>query len=284
MNHRPNVRSDIARRLAQGRGRGEGRDYLPWLTVQEVRSTGTSHRFEATFGRTHHLFSDLEKSIFLVSQWRDAVVDIREQYPLLDPSAGDIEESLSIAAQLGVRHPVVPGTSEPMVMTTDLVLTTRARIGVSYEAVSVKYASELQDPRVVEKLEIERRWWLRNNVRWAIATEHQAPKPLVENLNWIMPRWDLGQIDMPSDRVPAMARDLLAAISSKPDMPLNQICLAADDDLGASPGTNLSVARHALARKWWRVPMSARIDPNRPLTGIRTSTQAETGALERRVA
>src|SRR5262249_42710756 len=89
MNHNQNVRSDIARRLKMGRGRGEAADYLPWLTVQEVHSKGTSHRFTSPFGRTHHLFSDLEKSTFLIHQWRDEVIDVREQFPLLDSAGAD---------------------------------------------------------------------------------------------------------------------------------------------------------------------------------------------------
>jgi len=34
----------IARRSKEGRGQGHGKDYIPWLTVQEVPSSGRSHR------------------------------------------------------------------------------------------------------------------------------------------------------------------------------------------------------------------------------------------------
>ena len=56
----------IACRIKEGRGQGHGKDYIPWLTVQEVPSSGRSHRiYSHKTGRVHHLLSDLELAVFL---------------------------------------------------------------------------------------------------------------------------------------------------------------------------------------------------------------------------
>ncbi|MGP7816533.1 TnsA endonuclease N-terminal domain-containing protein [Niallia sp. 01092] len=46
------------------------------------------------------------------------IVDIREQFPLLP-----IEETIIIAEELGIKHPTDPNTGEPVVMTTDFLVT-----------------------------------------------------------------------------------------------------------------------------------------------------------------
>ncbi|EAB2965577.1 heteromeric transposase endonuclease subunit TnsA, partial [Salmonella enterica] len=45
----------IARCIKEGRGQGHGKDYIPWLTVQEVSSAGRSHRiYSHKMGLVHH--------------------------------------------------------------------------------------------------------------------------------------------------------------------------------------------------------------------------------------
>ncbi len=75
----PRVRADIARRRKDGRGRGEGAAYLPWLTVREVPSHGRAHRDKGKkSGREHTLFSDHEWRLFHILDASDAVLDLRE--------------------------------------------------------------------------------------------------------------------------------------------------------------------------------------------------------------
>lgn len=73
----------IARFRKEGRGQGQGADYKPWLTVRDVPSRGRSHRsLGMTTGRAHHFLSDIELRSFLLFDWVQDVVDIREQFPL----------------------------------------------------------------------------------------------------------------------------------------------------------------------------------------------------------
>lgn len=172
---------DILRRIKQGRGQGEGKDYDPWLKVHEVPSRGRSHKVPGLkTERTHHFLSDGEYSLFLLSEFRRRVVDLREQYPLFGPP-----RTSEIAEKLGIRHPRYPGTTLDIVMTTDLVLTVEDESGKKrYVARSVKRTSDLT-PRSLEKLEIERRHWEEQGVPWALITENDIPKQEVQNIEWL---------------------------------------------------------------------------------------------------
>src|SRR5689334_20463686 len=90
----------IRRRIAEGRGQGEGAYYIPWHLVQDFPSKGRVHRIRGIkTDRIHHLFSDLEANTFFVFDLTKVVIDIREQFPLFD-----IEETLEIANKAGIEH------------------------------------------------------------------------------------------------------------------------------------------------------------------------------------
>lgn len=57
----------IARFKKEGRGTGRGKDYKPWLKIQDVSSLGRSTRvFCFKTGREHHCLSDLETGLFFL--------------------------------------------------------------------------------------------------------------------------------------------------------------------------------------------------------------------------
>jgi len=90
--------------------------------------------------RIHHLLSDLERAYFLLCEFSEDVVDIREQYPLLP-----VESTQAIARAIGVRYPKYKTTSVPMVMTTDFLLSVKQPNGdVKSVARTIKYAKDLQ--------------------------------------------------------------------------------------------------------------------------------------------
>lgn len=82
--------------IKEGRGSGSHRDYKPWITVRDVPSQGRSHRiFSLKTQRIHHLLSDLEAAVFVLLDWNQDVLDIREQFPL------ERETTLDIAKDIG---------------------------------------------------------------------------------------------------------------------------------------------------------------------------------------
>lgn len=171
--------ADIERHISNGFGRGTGPSYKPWLRVQDVPSKGHSRKVGGVkIERTFHLLSNLELGYFLVAEFSDDVVDIREQFPLLPRGTAQ-----SIASSLGVRYPVYPKSSVPVVMSTDFVLTVRNPDGsLKTVARSTKYSKDLEDDRTLDKLEIEREFWMGQGVSWENVTEHQLTTDLVNNL------------------------------------------------------------------------------------------------------
>lgn len=154
----------IARWIKQERGQGSGAAYKPWLTIHDVPSIGRASRFFGKItGREHHLLSDIERGVCLALDAAEGVVDIREQFPLAR------EITIAIAGEMGVPHPKDRGVD--IVMTTDFLVDIRREGHVRREAIAVKPSQGLDDTRTIEKLEIERRFWLRQGVPWRITTE-----------------------------------------------------------------------------------------------------------------
>jgi len=141
--------------ISEGRGLGRGAEYKPWLTIQDVPSDGRSSRIKGNkINRQHETFSDLERNYFYISEFSDCIIDIREQFPLLPKL-----ETVVIANELGLKHPTNPKTKQPVVMTTDFLLTVDKGDGFVELARTVKMKGELLDQRVIEKFEIERVYW-----------------------------------------------------------------------------------------------------------------------------
>ena len=75
-------------------------------------------------------------------------------------------------------------------MTTDFLIT----VDGGYVARTVKPKTELQKLRVREKLEIERRYWLKRNVEWRIITEDEIPNTKIRNIEWLCGRNDFSAL------------------------------------------------------------------------------------------
>jgi hypothetical protein len=247
----------LRKRLAQGRGQGEGSNYCPWHLVQDFPSQGRSHRIKGlTVDRVHHLLSDLEADAFFIFDLpSNNIIDIREQYPLLP-----IEETLEIAARAGIKHPADPYTKVPVVMTTDFLLKIKRGIKIIYHARTMKYEDTLNDLRVIEKFEIERRYWQARHVNWACVTEKGIPKQVVENARFLHPYYFV------TDLHPLTKKDIrrisfeLTARLREGDTPFHEIAEQCDRKLGLASGRSLAVARHLLSRGVWKVNLNQPIN------------------------
>lgn len=232
----------LHRRLREGRGQGNGAAYKPWLTVQDVASVGLSHRIRGwTTGRVHHLLSNLERDVFYVLDWSEAVLDIREQYPLLP-----LTETEALAQQLGVRHPRSPRTQSLIVMTTDFLVDVRVGNVTIQQARSVKPAEHLKRPRILEKLEIERRYWQARGVDWGVVTEYEIPKPETDNLRLLHAYQRL------DDRLPENVNCASIAqflLDTKCPQRLDELTRSGDSQLQLAAGTTLTVLYHLLATR-----------------------------------
>jgi len=252
----------IKKKIRKGRGQGTGADYKPWITVQDFPSHGQCNReFGHSTGRQHDLMSQGERYCFLVFDWSRRVMDIREQFPLLSPNKlFPLELTISIAKQCGIKHPP-RNAAEPDALTTDFLITVARPIGTVLFARTFKRSSELSNKRVIEKFEIERRYWVAQAVDWGIITEHQIDMVLAKNIEWVHPYRDITSLHpLTEDKVEKIATTLTRMIAND-SRTLSDIALYCDDRMGIEHGRSLAVARFLIGSRQWEVDMTKPIHP-----------------------
>lgn len=267
----------IARFHKEGRGLGVGKEYKPWLTIQDVPSLGRSSRLPgATTGRLHHLLSDIESAAFLLFDWEVTVTDIREQFPL------DRDETRSIAAEMGVAHPKDPKSRVDIVMTTDLLVDVTRNGGPQSLARAVKPFAELGERRTLEKLEIERRYWRRRGADWRLITEREYLKQRIQNLRWMGEMRSLAHLNAPhasywEDRCSRVLLVLKASRGQAIDTVFGQL----EQVHGFASGEALTALRHLLATKQIHMDMDAEFRVTAPVSVL---TVPGVATASRRVA
>ena len=242
----------LKRFAKEGRGTGHGSDYRPWLQVQDVPSHGRSTRIHSyKTGRQHHLLSDLETGLFLILDWADHVVDIREQFPL------DRDVTRMLAAKMGVVHPRDVQTKSDIVMTTDLLVDVRLDGGVSLIALSVKPASKLEGARTLEKLELERRFWARINVPWYLVTERELDAVRIGNLRWLHEMRSLDELKTPhADYWPDRCNRFLGELSRVRGGLIEDFLKHLQQNCEFGAGEAMTVLRHLAANKRIRLDLN----------------------------
>ncbi len=248
-------------KLKAGFGQGTGADYRPWLTVREVPSQGRSTRVKGLKTDREQVFlSDNERGNFYQLQWMQDVTDIREQFPL------PLAKTIDLAARLGIRHPKDNKTKEYLVMTTDLVVTKADGRTLAF---ACKWESEINNPRrmkrILEKLEIERKYWTDLGASWKILTEKTPPKALVKNLMFVRDAYSLeGVKGLPDSEGIAYAAHKFKEALESGQAPIH-MCNWLDAKLSLGIGTSLLLLRHFIATRKIRVDMSQPLRFNNPI-------------------
>lgn len=231
--------------LKEGRGQGVGGKYVPWIKVPEFSSRGRVSRNPGwKTNRLHHLFSDHETRLFYLLEWSDTIVDIREQFPLLD-----LDLAQKISADIGVKYPIDTQSKVARILTTDFMITVN-QDGKPYNvALTVKPSTELAKKRVIEKFEIERNYYMTQNIEWGIVTEKHIPRSLAKNIEWIHGAYRLeANLQMSIQALGEVIVVLKQRLRAS-DLRINQVTDALDCELGIEKGTSLYLFRHLVARK-----------------------------------
>jgi hypothetical protein len=258
----------LKRYLKEKRGKGEGALYIPWIQIYDLPSDGLSSIVPGwkTEGRDHHLLSNMELYFFLIANWSRKVIDIREQYPLLsfDRKRPPLEETLAIAAERKIRHPQDYETKHPIVLTTDFLLTLEVDGKHVYHARTIKKAQDLAKKRVIEKFEIERRYWQTHEVDWGIVTDRDMPATIVNNIGILYQSYFLPQF-VDHDWLIDTAQVLTSMMHEEPATSLADTAKSCDYRLGIKRGSSLKVAYYLIATRQWRIDISQPLDPAKPL-------------------
>ena len=249
----------MLRWMREGRGQGEGPDYRPWLTVRDVPSRGLSTRIKGwKTRRVQHLLSLQELRYFFCLEWAEEVLDIREQFPLTP-----LSETLEIAKECGVRHPGMRGGGAPVMMTSDFLIKV-CRNASKVVARTFKLAKDLNQ-RTIEKFEIERLYWLRRSINWAIVTEQDVPLALANNVAAIHEFRNLDAHSLKHDQIVRIGNVLQDRFLKGGTEKAGEITRDVDLRLGLSAGTSWIVFKHLLANRVCLIDMHQPLRADRPL-------------------
>ncbi|MED3822549.1 TnsA endonuclease N-terminal domain-containing protein [Priestia flexa] len=249
------------KKLKDGRGQGIGIDYKPWVTIQDVPSLGRVTRLKGIkIPRQFEFLSDLERNYFYLLEYSDLVIDIREQYPLLP-----IEETIVIADELGIKHPTNLKTGKPVEMTTDFLITVNKDQQNQHLARTLKYKDDLMDERVLEKFEIERVYWERQDVDWGIVTELEIPKDMAHNIAFVHGYSDLSVIEGFEEVTPYEVDDMSIYFIKKllaEDQTVKQLVKEFERDFGMVVGCGLSLFKYLVITRAIEIDLLDKLDVN----------------------
>ncbi len=235
---------------SQGRGLGSGKSYLPWIRAHDINSIGLTTRVPGwKTGRSpHHFLSKLEAKYFYLLEWSDIVIDIREQFPL------NHKATFQIAKNAGINYPWERNTGYNTVLTTDFLISVVGQNGRDQTlARTLKYASDIRDKKgkgILEKFEIERRYWKELGVDWGIVTDFQIPETLVSNIQDCYEHRDLGYaINFDAQEVASIEKLVLEFTKKYSDKRLSEFAEIIDLSYSLTTGKCLAVIKHMLANK-----------------------------------
>lgn len=249
----------LRRFLEEGRGQGIGKDYRPWLTIQDFPSMGRVSRIYSTkTERIHHFFSDNETRMFYLLHWEDAVIDIREHFPLLD-----IGQVIKDKSGLDLEKFVDKQTGTPFIFSTTFLVTIKVSLNrESYIARSVKSANELEKKHIIEKFELERRYWESKGIDWGIVTQKDIPVIKAKNIEWVYSALDDSEergIDNGTKM--DLSKELIYKLMNSSNA-VRKITALFDDEFQLEKGTGLYLFKYLIATKRIKVDMEQKININ----------------------
>lgn len=239
----------IEKWIKDGVGQGEFENYKPWLLVPNVRTNSWKGRIRGVkIKREHQLLSNNEKKLFYIAEFCPCVIDIREQYPLLPRGKTSL-----IAEQIGVRHPIDIYTGVKIVLTTDFLFTLKFGERIVHIARTVKPVKELQKERVIEKFEIERRYWKENGVSWGIVTDAEIEKYKVfaRNIKNVREHSSIGNAEglhelSPLDLIKLVERFKKQVVGKKV---VNDVIANFTNKEGLNSGVGLAIFKHLIYQR-----------------------------------
>lgn len=249
--------------IKEGRGKGEGSEYKSWLTIQDLPSNGRVTRtFDA--GRIHHFFTDNELRYFYSLIWEDSVIDVREHYPLLD-----LNVVLNLDDDSMYKKYKSDGDNAPYILTTSFLITVRNNDGkITYYARSVKSSLELDKKNIIDRYEIERRYWEAKKINWGIVTQKDIPVVRAKNISWVYPSLEINNEERFKETERNYLCDLLLQRLNKSSNVIREVTTAFDIEMNFDSGTGLLLFKYLIATKQVLINMDEKIDVNQVISKI----------------
>lgn len=251
--------------IKEGRGQGEGKNYKPWMTIQDFPSKGRCSRLLGwKTNRIHHLLTDSETRYFYLLEWEDSVIDIREHFPLLD-----FEDVVKEKDDLNLNLFKDKNSGLTYIIYTSFLITIKDADGQKrYIARSLKADYELQRKRSIERLEIERRYWLNKNIDWGIVTQKDIPVIKAKNIEWVHSSLHFtNERGIEKDEMAYLSDILLEKLTDR-QQAIRKIVAEFDKEYKLQTGTGLFIFKHLIATKKIKVDMDKEIKLNERLDNL----------------
>jgi hypothetical protein len=211
-----------------------------------------------------HLLSTLEYQHFLLLDWDDSIIDIREHFPILD-----LIEVLAIADNLNVQYPRDNVTQVPKILTSSFCITKMVEGKRKTIIRTVRHSNTLKVRWKLIRLEIERVYYKRLGIDWAILTEENIPKQLVDNLKELYTHKvleDLYEFNLKKEKLIKMSQCLKNSLL-KEDKSLLDISISLGNEFGVDSGIFLDLFKYLLASKQLKINLVEPINRRTSLLG-----------------
>jgi hypothetical protein len=228
-----------------------GKDYKPAITIQDVSSLGRSSRILGIrTGRQHSFLSDMERNYCHILNFSDVVIDIREQFPM------QLDLTMLIAEELGIKHPIHPKTKKPVHMTSDFNITINENGKAKDVVRTIKGKDDLVDRRTIEKFEIESIYWKRLGIDWGMVTDLEINKTLALNICDVIHYYNIDRLEsfkkINEDEVTDIIMAFIQRIIDSKNT-IREISTTFERDLHLIKGTGISLFKHLVARKYIKI-------------------------------
>lgn len=224
------------------------------LKVTTFSSKGRATRIHSyKTNRIHHLQSDNQLRFFLTLEWSDKVKNIQENIELKD-----LEATIDNIENLRLDKFSDKETGGLYQLHTNFLVTIKRNFVEQQIAVSVKSLSELERKTVIEKMEIERRYWKAKGVSFHVITEKEIDKQFVENIKWVRETF----IDKCIENKEELKEKLYYFLQGYNEKRIIDVLNEFDEEENLKPGTALFIFRYLIATKEIEINMKEKLDLN----------------------
>ncbi|MCT4596026.1 MAG: TnsA endonuclease N-terminal domain-containing protein [Anaeromicrobium sp.] len=255
-------KKDLRKYNQENRGKGEGSSYILWTKINEFSSKGRASRiYGIKSNRIHHLHSDNQLRAFLLFEFSPKVIDIRESYPLIDIfNVIDDKETLRFDKFKDSK------SGEYFVLTTNFLLTLKDGGSTKYIARAVKNCSEFNRKTIIEKLEIERRYWHAKGIDFKVITNKELNRQFCKNIEWVR-ETVINEKDSGLD-IYTLSNELYSFLQNNSHIRLKDLLKEFDRIKELEDGTGLYLFRYLIAKRTINIDMRLKVDLNSTVEDI----------------
>lgn len=227
------------------------------LKVTTFSSVGRVSRiFGYKTKKIHHLQSNNQLRVFLILEWSNKVKDIQENIELKD-----VEATIYNVDNLRLDKFRNKETNELYQLHTNFLVAIKNDNEEMQVAISVKSISELERKTVIEKIEIERRYWKAKQIEFYIITEKEINKQFVENIKWVREVLVNNGIEIKEE----IAEKLYYFLQNNAECKVINMLDEFDKVENLKFGTALFILRYLIAKKEIEINMKEKLDLNKSI-------------------